>query len=239
MLIVNTLTRLFGLFNNLMLFNKDYLFIHIPRTGGKCIKSTIIPFLKKPIYLCQKHIDKKYFNVKDFYLLPNESSHKLAVDTKFFLKENGIDINTLKVITTIRNPYDRIKSLYKFRKFKNKMWTDCSFDTFLKHHINSEARTIFFKPIKDYCTIDNQLLQNINFIRFDHINEDLCKVFNIKEIDASVKKHNEIKTLSEEESKEVFYLKDKKKAVAIINKWEEWAINQGLVKAVTEKDLSN
>jgi len=218
-----------------MLFNKDYLFIHIPRTGGKCIKSTIIPFLEKPIYVCQKHIDKKCFNSKKFYLFPDESPHKLAVDTKFFLQERGIDIDKLKVIATIRNPYDRIKSLYKFFKFKNK--TSTNFDNFLKIIDNSKGKTNFFKPIKDYCTIDNKLLKNINFIRFDYINEDLCKTFNIKNIDASVKKHNEIKILSEEESKQIFHLKNKEKAVSIINQWEEWAINQGLVKAVTEKDF--
>jgi hypothetical protein len=236
-----------------MIYNKDYLFIHIPRSAGKCIKSSIIPLMQKPIYFAQKHIDKKFFNQNDFILI-NPSSVHISLEEIDFLKnfknaqeikdkrlsdmfiENQYvpDLKQIKnIIICLRNPLDRAKSLYKYEFFKRDYRAD--FETFTEKLVQQKAK--FFSPTKHYCTINNELPDNIKFIRFDFLEEDLCKLFNVNKIDVQSKKHNQIHKLNESEKHTFFKFKDVNKVISNINTWEEWVIQKGLLNAVTEKDF--
>ena len=235
-----------------MLFNKDYLFIHIPRTGGKCIKSAIIPFLEKPIYLAQKNINKKYFNNKDFISINKFLVHS-SLDEIEFLKniknpqeiknerlsnmyiENQYlpDLKTIKnIIICLRDPLERTKSLYKYQYFKKNYTED--FETFTGLLGKGYE---FFSNTKNYCTINNEIPQNVKFIKFSNLEEDLCNLLSINKINLKSKKHNEIKNLNDLEKKEFFKVKNIGKVVDSINTWEEWAIQKGLLNPITEKDF--
>ena len=235
-----------------MIYNKDYLFIHIPRSAGKCIKSAIIPFLEKPIYFAQKSINKNFFNHND-YIRINEFLVHISLDEIEFLKsiknakeiknerlsrmfienQNLPDLKEIKnIVMCLRNPLDRAKSLYKYQCFLKKYKEN--FETFTKL---LGKRNKFFSNTKNYCTINNELPDNIKFIRFDSLEEDLCKLFNVNKIDIQSKKHNQIYELNEAQNEKFFKVKDINRAISNINTWEEWAIQSGLLNAVTEKDF--
>jgi hypothetical protein len=235
-----------------MLYNKDYLFIHIPRSAGKCIKSSIIPYLNKPIYFAQKSINKNFFNHND-YIKVNEFLVHTSLDEIEFLKsiknakeikderlsrmfienQNLPDLKQIKnIIICLRNPLDRAKSLYKYECIKHSYEEDFeSFTDFLgKGHK-------FFSNTKNYCTINNELPDNIKFIRFDSLEEDLCKLFNVNKIEVQSKKHNQLIELNEPQKEKFFKVKDINRVIFNINTWEEWAIKRRLLNPITEKDL--
>ena len=232
-----------------MLYNKDYLFIHIPRSAGKCIKSAIIPFLEQPIYLAQRNINKNFFNKNHFtevqinavHLSLEEINHlnqdKSLVDfyknTSIIFKDQtpidkkGLpDFKSKKVITCLRNPLGRAKSLYKFNYIKGK----CCFQSFT----SELGKRRFLRNTKSFFTINGEIPQNVNFIRFDSLEEDLCKLFNVNKIDVQSKKHNQV---YEAEKAKLFKVEDLDEVISNINKWEEWSIQRGLLNPITEKDF--
>lgn len=237
-----------------MLYNKDYLFIHIPRSAGKCIKSVIVPFLEQPIYIAQRNISKKYFNknhlneieINAVHLSLEEISHinqdKSLIDfyknTSIMFKDKtpidkkGLpDFENKKIITCLRNPLDRAKSLYKFNYIKHKYLDSFqAFTTTLGKHR-------FLRSTKSFFTINGEIPQNVNFIRFDSLEQDLCKLFNINKIDVQSKKHNQVYELNEAQKLKLFKIKDIDQVITNINKWEEWSIQKGLLNPVTEKDF--
>jgi hypothetical protein len=248
-----------------MLFNKDYLFIHIPRTAGKCVKSACIPFLDKPLYLAQRHTEPKHFNDNDFTRINKLLVHSSLEELKYLKEINHLenipqeDIlrrptmfirnqilpnidEAKKIIICLRNPLDRAKSLYKFDFFKaltfqnrkDKKFSFPDFDTYLL----KLGKTLWRGSIKNFCTINGQIPKNVHFIKFSNLQKDLSDLLNVNNIDIKSRQHNQIKELTDIQKESFFKLKDKEKAIDIINTWEEWAIQRGLLNAVTEKDLS-
>jgi len=242
-----------------MLYNKDYLFIHIPRSAGKCIKSAIIPLLERPIYFAQRDISKKFFNKNDFNKIGGEAVHlsleeinhinqnKSLVDfyknTSIIFKDQTLtdqtiinkkelpDFKNKKIIACLRNPLDRAKSLHKFSCIKGE-YLGCfqSFTSIL-------GKSRFLRNTKSFFTINEKLPQNVNFIRFDSLEEDLCKLFNVNKIDVKSKHHNQVYELNEVEKAILFKVEDINKVISNINKWEEWSIQRGLLNPITEKDF--
>jgi len=244
-----------------MLFNKDYLFLHIPRTAGKCVKSSVIPFLEKPIFICQKQIHSEFFDKKNFTRLNPYLVHASLKELNFLIQnndksyddlENQInegksrfskliyknqylpDIKNIKnIIVCLRNPLQRAKSLYKFDFFTGKFVGN------FESYINSlETKTNAFLLSTDkYFLIDGKIPKNVKFIKFDSLEEDLCKLFNVEKVNVIEKRHNEIKNLSIEQEKILFKVENIEKAISNLNNWEKWSITNGLLNPITEKDF--
>jgi Sulfotransferase domain len=248
-----------------MLFNKDYLFIHIPRTAGKCIKSSILNHLQGPNYLCQANIKPDFFNTNN-YIDYNEFLQKNC--THFSLKdlsvkkmiwpeglwENRIDFNQFKIITCARNPYDRIKSLYKLYAYS--YWVSCyksdRRDDFCDDEPRENFENLLFKVLGDrnykirsrhsdmfrstyeYCNVNEQMPKNLHFIRYDNLNEDLSNLFGVQ-INTERTRHNVLFQV-EPSQEQIFAINDKDKAVELINQWESWGIENKLFEPVT-KDM--
>ena len=244
-----------------MLFNKDFLFLHIPRTAGKCIKSSIIPFLEKPVYLAQKYIDYRYFSssfirvnpnlahssLEELIALRNKKEWDRFVEEKLINKKNEPNlIRTLNGLSSNNNylpDLDKIKTIIvccrnpldRARSLHKLSYSNKSFEYFL----SNIGKTRTTANMKNYCNIKGKIPENLKFINFSSIEKDLCNILNLNKIDIKSKKHNEILDLNEKEiyNRYIHSVKDIDKAVDIINDWEEWAIKNRLVASVTKKDF--
>lgn len=233
-----------------MLFNKDYLFIHVPRTAGKCTKSSILNHLEGPRYLCQIRVDKNFFNKNSYIRYSRNGIYPPAkggthlslnelIKQKFLwpedLWENGIDFNKIKIILCARNPYDRLKSLFKLRLSILKRMNISeyySFESFISEKLTKDR---LFRSTYEYCNMNGQIPKNLHFIRHNNLNEDLSNLFGT-EINTELTRHNEIYKLNDEQQKNLYGIKDKDKAVELINQWESWGIENKLFEPVT-KDM--
>ena len=133
--------------------NENILFIHIPKTGGSSLelyfKSKFqIPLDNKSLYLFLEENNKNNIEI-------NSSLQHLTYKTILkYEKEFNIDFNNIKIITIVRNPYERIIS-----------------DFFFLHKINiNTSKEEVFDIIKTYLLSDN--LDNHNLPQYVFITND-------------------------------------------------------------------
>lgn len=92
----------------------NFYFIHIPKTAGTTIANIFNEYLNMDVGILlfdKKRLKKK--NLKDKYRFLKISNHHIPINyfDKYYLK-NIIDNN--KIFVIVRNPYDRIISVFKF-----------------------------------------------------------------------------------------------------------------------------
>lgn len=139
---------------------KIFCFIHIPRTSGFSIK---------------KNIDKSdgniiYYNEKS-KSTPILSSHI----TIFNLKEKLTDENkkNLNFFTVVRNPYDRIYSLWKYFKVdaRKKMINDSnlpdSFEDFIINYYNGYYDGYYVFQSQEYF-LKGEKIENIKILKYEN-----------------------------------------------------------------------
>lgn len=141
--------------------NINLLFIHIPKTGGTSVEQY---FSKK--YNIQLNYESLWSSSKDDKkkLGINSSLHHLTFNEIYKYKDIfNIDFNYLKMITIVRNPYERIVSDLFWYKLIN---------------INSTSEEVF-EVIKNYIKSSNY--DNHNIPQYLFVINDNGKVFkNIK-----------------------------------------------------------
>lgn len=128
------------------------------------------------VFICKKTFDN--------YLKDKSINRKLKSEAIFIEKEELIS-NYFKV-ATIRNPYDRILSLFRHRLKKgsrclvNKYSLDLNdFEKYLKKIYNKiEFEGYNSEPLSSIIKIDNNQLLNLDFkIRFENYSSDIIQFF--------------------------------------------------------------
>ena len=162
----------------------NLLFIHIPKTGGSSLEKYFnvkfnIPLNKKSLMSTE--------DIRDFSDKPeiNSSLQHLTYNTiikyKDFFK---IDMDNIKIITIVRNPYDKIMSdLFYLKKIdisstKEEVYNNLQ--VYLKENYDNHIT-----PQYKFITNDDEnLIDNIVLLHTETLNEDMHKLgyrdFNIK-----------------------------------------------------------
>jgi hypothetical protein len=162
----------------------NLLFIHIPKTGGSSLEKYFnvkfnIPLNKKSLMSTE--------DIREFSDKPeiNSSLQHLTYDTiikyKDFFK---IDMENIKIITIVRNPYDKIMSdLFYLKKIdinstKEEVYNNLQ--VYLKENYDNHIT-----PQYKFITNDEEnLIDNIIILHTETLNDDMCKLgykdFNIK-----------------------------------------------------------
>lgn len=136
----------------------NLLFIHIPKTGGSNIENFFLHYLKK---------NPKINNLLSNNLNITINNHSLQHMTYKECYNNqeyfGINFNNLKILTVVRNPYNRIMSDIFYLKFGN------------KENTKEEIEQIITKYLEADHLFDNHKLQQYKFIlnNDDIVNENI------------------------------------------------------------------
>ena len=150
--------------------NLNLLFIHIPKTGGTSLEK----------YLSQKHnipLDSKslYSDLKNGYnsvSLQHQTYHSLLKKKTQF----GIDFNNIKIISIVRNPYERIVSDLFFYKLINYKTTQIEVFKILQKYINSNEYDNHNIPQYSFLIDDNNKInKDITIFKTETLNDDLIK----------------------------------------------------------------
>jgi hypothetical protein len=98
--------------------NINILFIHIPKTGGSSLENYFslkfgIELNKKSLHICEFEQTK----LKNDIIINSSLQHLTYKNIFEYQKEFNVDFNNIKIITIVRNPYERIISdLFFFNK---------------------------------------------------------------------------------------------------------------------------
>lgn len=143
----------------------NYLFIHIPKTAGTFVK---------------KIIDSNEDNKNIFYLKSKTDSQSI-IESHYsirFVKKNFNNLNKIKFFTIVRNPYDRIYSIWKYLKDADNITNSllCKVENNFSDFI-TEMRSdfydsfYFFSP--QHYFLQGEELNNIEIFKFEDINTKL------------------------------------------------------------------
>ena len=162
----------------------NLLFIHIPKTGGSSLEKYFsvkfnIPLNKKSLMSTE--------DIRNFADKPeiNSSLQHLTYDTiikyKDFFK---IDENNIKILSVVRNPYNKIMSdLFYLKKINVNSTKE---EVYEKMQIYlQENYDNHITPQYKFITNENEeLIENLTIIHTETLNDDMCKLgykdFNIK-----------------------------------------------------------
>jgi hypothetical protein len=155
----------------------NLLFIHIPKTGGTSVekyfsKKYNIPLNKKSLYVIDPDKFKKTHNLNINSSLQHIIYEKIIKYKKYF----KIDTNEMKILSIVRNPYDRIISdLFHYKYIDLKSSKKEVFEAIKNHIINNKDNHAI--PQFLFVTDENRkLIDNIQILRTESLNDDMYKL---------------------------------------------------------------
>lgn len=164
---------------------KNFLFVHIPKTGGNSMQNILKKYSKDQLVILGEHQDgEERFEVRNENY-PTLEKHSTLNDYKKVIAQNTF--SHLFKFATIRNPWDMMISYYFSPHRGISEWDRNSFLELLKivptfkHFTEVSKEQVqwfhFFKKEKDNS---NNSLDFI--IRFEHIDEDFKKLCSLIDI---------------------------------------------------------
>lgn len=166
-----------------MPYFKDFnlLFIHIPKTGGSNIENFFFNYLKQ-----KPSISNLLSNNINLRINNHSLQHMTYLEMYYYQNFFNIDFNNkIKIITVVRNPYDRILSEYycKWGGIGRKKIHN-SIDDFNNYLINNiNKRDIHGDHYTEQYLYHQNINTNLHIIKYENLyNElnDLFKKYNLK-----------------------------------------------------------
>lgn len=150
---------------------KQFLFLHVPKTGGNSIQNILSKYSEDEIVITQPYQDgKERFEVKGKH--EKLTKHSSLNDYRLFLDADLFE--RLFKFSTIRNPWERLISMYFSQNMGRNEWSRNTFVEMLKktppleHYIC--LKTSFFSR---FTREQNALDSSIDFlIRFEALEAD-------------------------------------------------------------------
>jgi hypothetical protein len=167
----------------------NILFIHIPKTGGSSLETYFskkydIPLNEKSLFTDGKVKIKTDDNTVMKTSLQHIRYEEIIKHAKYF----NIDFNNIKIITIVRNPYERLMSDLFFLKLINaKTEKDKTFEI-IKTFISSDKHDGHSRPQYQYLKTDDcdDPFSKITILRTESLNQDMVRLgyvdFNIKHL---------------------------------------------------------
>ena len=153
----------------------NLLFIHIPKTGGSSLEIYFsskfnISLNEESLFLCifNEYLINKYININSS--LQHITYKQIIENNSIF----NIDFNNIKIITIVRNPYERIISDFFYYKLitiyttKEKVFDIINGYLYSKNYDNHN--------LPQYKFIENdkgEIIENINILRTESLTNDM------------------------------------------------------------------
>src|SRR4051812_43407769 len=159
-----------------MLFSKELLFIHVPKTGGMSIDQSLLATLARPVYYVRPSHESP---IKDSGIVEIvEDRHLSLPAARNVVSQHGFEIGQFPMIlAVIRNPYSLEVSRYAYLQndhawdagSNQQLALTADFETFA---INSSVHGGSV-PIEDYFQLDGRILENVRIVRFENLDDGI------------------------------------------------------------------
>lgn len=152
----------------------DLLFIHIPKTGGSNIENFFLNYLKKKPSI--NNLLSNNLNLKINNHSLQHMTYQEYYNNKDFFNLN-FD-NKMKLLTVVRNPYDRIMSDLFYLKFADKKNNKDEIEKILEKYLHSNHMYDNHKleQYKFLIDNDNNINKNIIILKSESLNEHMSKL---------------------------------------------------------------
>ena len=169
----------------------NVLFIHIPKTGGSSLELYFadkynIPLDSKSLYMYLDTEQSKNIEI-------NSSLQHITYQTLFkYKQELNINLDGIKIITIVRNPYERlISDLFHFNSITINSSKEEVFNKIQNYVLNSNLDNHNIPQHIFITTDNNTLVNNIHILHTETLNTDMHNLgyidFNIYHNQNSIK----------------------------------------------------
>ncbi len=161
-----------------MIFNEDFLFIHVPKTAGMSLSKALLRSLKGQVfYAVQKgHAKQSYGET-----IVEGKRHQTLASADDYLDSMGLDcrLHTFKfIMAMVRNPYDMEISRYQYLRKGHEWDRGEAQDLALKGSFaDFVARSTWWFDFADYYTVNGVIPDNLHIIKFEGFAETTQQVF--------------------------------------------------------------
>ena len=165
-----------------MLFNRDLLFLHVPKTGGMAVTEKLLEILPKPIYYALPEGAKDKAHDPPEIIATVGKRHGNLQQAQEWLTEYGKTLASFKkIIAAVRNPYAMEVSRYFYLRLgyawdkgkAQKIAMDSNFETFA---VESPYFGRKSSQIENYLVLDGIKPNNLVVIKHEQLYSDLQKV---------------------------------------------------------------
>ena len=172
-----------------MLWNSDFLFLHIPKTAGKSLTKAFVQLLDRPMSCIvskgqiREIADCDHTNLT---VIEGRGHENMEAARKILAEQNKSLYTFQSIIVAIRNPYDLMVSNYFFmRKTYKHNKHRINFQIAKENNFEDYTLKVGFAPLETWMTINGKQPENLRIIRFENLQEDLdnfAKEFTLKPV---------------------------------------------------------
>ncbi len=148
----------------------NFLFIHVPKTGGNSIQKVLLPYSDDQLVLVLPHHD----GIDRFEIRSNRLSiHKHSSLQDYCAQLEVEEFSRLLKITSVRNPWDRCVSFF-FSKHRGAVeWSPAAFEGFIHNTVHPHA---------SYLALEAQACNPFDHVdvvlRFERLSQDFASLCN-------------------------------------------------------------
>ncbi len=154
-----------------MIFSKDLLFIHVPKTGGMSVTKYLLETLPRSVYYLHPPHDEVIRQDGVVEIVGNR--HLSLTAARNLVLQYGFEISNFRlVLAVIRNPYALEVSRYAYLQTfhpwdagqNQELALTSDFETFaIKSSVQGGT------PIEDYFLLDGGIPKNMRIVRFENL----------------------------------------------------------------------
>jgi hypothetical protein len=161
-----------------MIFNKDVLFAHVPKTGGMAISDVLLRVLAKPLYYSHPHPPNPSLAGRGIVEIPG-NRHETLAQCRQVMARHGHDIaRTGLILAGLRDPYAIEVSRFAYMQnghawdsgVNQEIAMEGDFETFARDSDDHGGGRV---PVQDYFELDGIVPSSLRVLRQENLADEL------------------------------------------------------------------
>lgn len=167
-----------------MIFSRDMLFLHVPKTGGMSVTSYLLEVLPRPVYYTSPETEEESESSNGIVELQG-ARHESLPEAAEVVRDHGMTLSSFSLILAgLRNPYDLEVSRYHYLRLghpwdygRNQVLAlTRDFATFATESSFNEAYPI--RGLEHYFFLEGRTPENLKVIRTENLEGDVRDALN-------------------------------------------------------------
>lgn len=219
-----------------MIFCKDLLFVHVPKTAGMAVTRFLMRVLPRPVYYsadaplpddAAPEVDREGL------IHLSGVRHETLAEARDILSEHGFELEDFPLILAVmRNPYAIEVSRYAYlqkgnrwdRGYNQALALNEDFETFALRSGNHAGD---LRPLEAYFTLDGALPPNLRIVRYEHLLPDLQAALEVIGLDRPI----ELSVVNDSRHDHFRAYYTQKAEEAVYHRYQ-WAFDQGFFERI-------